>query len=53
MLEPADPDTLVQTTFRYEPEEEHEFEVEKILSHRGHPLQTIHDYDRNREFLIK
>lgn len=34
-LEPADPDTPVQTTFRYEPQEETEYEVEEILEQRG------------------
>jgi hypothetical protein len=31
MLKLADPDTPLQTTFYYEPEEENEFEVEKIV----------------------
>jgi hypothetical protein len=44
-LEPADPTTPLQTTFHYEPEEEHEFEVEKILDHRGN--------QHSREYLIK
>jgi transposase InsO family protein len=34
-LEPADPETPLQTTFYYETEEEDEFEVEKILAKRG------------------
>ena len=34
LLEPADPETPLQTTFHFEPEEEDEFEVEKILAHR-------------------
>jgi hypothetical protein len=33
LLELADKDTLLQRTFRYETEEETEFEVEKILAH--------------------
>jgi hypothetical protein len=44
-LEPADPATPLQTTFHYELEEEHEFEVEKILDHRGN--------QHSREYLIK
>lgn len=34
-LEPADPATPLQTTFHYEPGEEHEFEVERFLGQRG------------------
>jgi hypothetical protein len=34
-LEPADPATPLQITFHYEPEEEHEFDVEEIISQRG------------------
>lgn len=45
LLEPADPETPLQTTFHYETEEDNEFEVEKIVSHRGPP--------RRREYLIK
>ena len=44
-LEPADPATPLQTTFHYEPEEEQEFEVEKVLNHRGN--------QHSREYLIK
>jgi hypothetical protein len=33
LLEPADLETPLQRTFRYETEEEKEFEVEKILDH--------------------
>jgi transposase InsO family protein len=45
LLEPADKDTPLQRTFRYETEEETEFEVEKILAHRGN--------NHNKEFLVK
>ena len=31
MIEPADPETPLQETFHYQPEEEQEFEVERIL----------------------
>jgi transposase InsO family protein len=34
LLEPADPETPLQRTFRYEMEEEKEFEVERILDHK-------------------
>jgi hypothetical protein len=34
LLEPADPETPLQRTFRYKTEEEKEFKVEKILDHR-------------------
>jgi hypothetical protein len=44
-LEPADPTTPLQTSFHYEPEEEYEFEVEKILNQRGN--------QHSREYLIK
>jgi hypothetical protein len=33
LLEPADPETPLQRTFRYETEEENEFEVKKIIAH--------------------
>ena len=35
LLEPADPRTPLQTIFRYKPEEEDNFEVEKILEQDG------------------
>jgi hypothetical protein len=44
-LEPADPETPLQQTFRYEKEEDNEFEVEKVIAHRGDK--------HNREFLVK
>jgi hypothetical protein len=47
LLEPANKDTPLQRTFRYETEEEKEFEVEQILDHR--------DYEQIKlqEFLVK
>src|SRR5688500_17228614 len=45
MLEPADPTTPVQMQFRYEAEEEQEFEVEKILGRRRN--------GRTYEYLVK
>jgi hypothetical protein len=45
LLEPADPDTPLQRTFRYETEEENEFEIEKTLARRGNNHQ--------KEFLVK
>jgi hypothetical protein len=45
LLEPADPDTPLQRTFSYEADQDNEFEVEKILDHRG--------IQRSREYLIK
>ena len=44
-LEPADPAPPLQPTFHYEPEEEQEFEIEKIFNHRGQQY--------SREYLIK
>jgi transposase InsO family protein len=38
-LEPADPETPLQRTFRYEPEEENEFEVEDLRGYRLEPNQ--------------
>jgi transposase InsO family protein len=35
LLEPADPETPLQTTFHFQTEEEDEFEVERILEQRG------------------
>ena len=35
MIEPADPETPLQETFHYQPEEEQEFEVERILKKQG------------------
>ena len=50
MLEPADPDTPLQTTFHYETEEENEFEVEKLLAFR--PTESTRGTGRG-EFLVK
>jgi transposase InsO family protein len=47
LLEPADKDTPLQRTFRYETEEEKEFEVEQILDHRDYEQIKL------REFLVK
>jgi hypothetical protein len=44
-LEPADPETPLQRTFRYATEEENEFEVETIVSHKGPP--------NSRQYLVK
>jgi hypothetical protein len=38
LLELADKNTLLQRTWRYETEEDNEFEVEKILDHRRHGI---------------
>ena len=35
MIEPAEPETPLQETFHYQPEEEQEFEVERILRKQG------------------
>jgi len=35
LLEPADPNIQLQTTFHFEPQEEQEFEVERILQQKG------------------
>lgn len=45
LLKPADPETPLQKTFHYEPEEDNEFDVERILAHRT----TRH----GTEYLIK
>jgi hypothetical protein len=53
MLEPADPETPIQKTFRYEPEEENEFEVEDL---RGYREFGRRDFQQNRfyqEWLVK
>jgi transposase InsO family protein len=49
MLEPADSETPLQTTFYYEPEEENEFEVEKIVDDK------LNDNPRDPErfYLVK
>jgi transposase InsO family protein len=48
LLEPADPETPLQRTFRYEIEEEKEFEVEKILDHRRYGIRASEN-----EYLVK
>ncbi len=35
LLEPADPNTPIQGTFHYHPQEENRFEVERILEKKG------------------
>jgi hypothetical protein len=40
LLEPANKDTLLQRTWRYETEEDNKFEVEKILDHRRHGIRA-------------
>jgi hypothetical protein len=47
LLEPADPETPLQTTWYHELEEENEFEVERILDHRER--EAI----KSREYLVK
>jgi hypothetical protein len=47
LLEPADKDTPLQRTFRYETKEEKEFEVKQILDHRDYKQIKL------QEFLIK
>jgi transposase InsO family protein len=45
LLEPADPETPLQRTFRYETEEDNVFEVERIIRQRGN--------NHKKEFLVK
>jgi hypothetical protein len=45
LLEPANPETPLQQTFRYETKKENIFKVEKIIAHRGN--------NYNKEFLVK
>jgi hypothetical protein len=45
LLEPADLETLLQRTFRYETEEDNVFEVERIIRQRGN--------NHKKEFLVK
>jgi hypothetical protein len=47
LLELADSKTPLQQTFRYETEEEKEFEVEQILDHRDYKQIKL------QEFLVK
>jgi hypothetical protein len=48
LLEPADKDTPLQRTWRYETEEDNEFEVEKILDHRRYGVRASEN-----EYLVK
>jgi transposase InsO family protein len=53
LLEPADPETPLQRTFRYETEEDNVFEVERILERRlGPPLKNS-NIDGPEEYLVK
>jgi hypothetical protein len=45
LLEPANLETLLQRTFRYETEEDNTFEVEEIVAHRGNNYK--------KEYLVK
>jgi hypothetical protein len=40
LLEPADKDTPLQRTWRYETEEDNEFEVERILDYRRYGVRA-------------
>jgi hypothetical protein len=53
LLELADPETLLQQTFRYELEEENKYKVERILEHRRTPLLPGRNTNSPREYLIK
>ena len=48
LLEPADPETPLQRTWRYEVEEDNEFEVEEILDHRQYGIRAPEN-----EYLVK
>jgi hypothetical protein len=48
LLEPANKNTPLQRTWRYETEEDNEFEVEKILDHRRHGIRASEN-----EYLVK
>jgi hypothetical protein len=48
LLEPADKNTPLQRTWRYEIEEDNEFEVEKILDYRRHGIRASEN-----EYLVK
>jgi len=50
LLEPADPETPLQKTFRYQTEEETEFEVERIVSHDDSQRE---DFQSPRMYLVK
>jgi transposase InsO family protein len=53
LLEPADPETPLQKTFRYETEEDDEFEVEKLLDYREIGRQDFRDDNFIQEWLVK
>jgi hypothetical protein len=45
LLEPADPETLLQRNFCYKTKEDSTFEVEEIIAHRGNNYK--------KEYLVK
>jgi len=53
LLEPADPDTPLQKTFRYEPEEETEYEVEALLDYREIGREDFRQEKFLQEWLVK
>jgi hypothetical protein len=48
LLEPANPETPLQRTFRYKIEEEKEFKVKKILDYRQYSIRASEN-----EYLVK
>jgi hypothetical protein len=48
LLEPANPETPLQRTFRYETEEEKEFKVERILDYKQYSIRAS-----KNEYLVK
>jgi transposase InsO family protein len=53
LLEPADPSTPLQTTFRYEDDEEDEFEVEALRDYREIGRTGLQDDNFYQEWLVK
>ena len=53
LLEPADPETPVQTTWHHELEEENEFEVEDLLDYNEIGRQEFRDNTFIQEWLVK
>jgi hypothetical protein len=53
LLEPADKDTPLQRTFRYETEEENEFEVERLVKYREIGREEFQDPYFIQEWLVK
>jgi transposase InsO family protein len=53
LLEPADPETPLQRTFRYETEEDNEFEVEELIDYREIGRQDFQDTAFIQEWLVK